>query len=129
MYRKQVRRRRAVLLLLVVALADPAQPLLPGGSGGPLHRVQRGVAAVLGPFEEGADRALKPARDFVNWFDETFEARGENETLKDEVAEACATSSPRPRPTPQQGEELAKLAELHRRGPGPARASSRSPRG
>jgi rod shape-determining protein MreC len=46
---------------------------------------QRGVATVLGPFEEIADRALKPARDTVNWFRDTFDAKGENERLRDEV--------------------------------------------
>jgi rod shape-determining protein MreC len=55
------------------------------GSGGPLHSVQRGVAAILAPFEEGADRALKPGRDAINWFDETFDARGENDDLRAEV--------------------------------------------
>jgi rod shape-determining protein MreC len=43
------------------------------------------VSAVFGPLQEGADRALKPARDLVNWFDETFDARGENDRLTQEV--------------------------------------------
>jgi rod shape-determining protein MreC len=87
MYRKQVRRRRAVLLLLVVASLTLLSLYFREGDGGPIHRVQRGVATVLGPFAEAADRAFKPARDFVNWFDETFEARGENENLREEAAE------------------------------------------
>lgn len=86
MYRKQVRRRRAVLLLLVAASLTLLSLYFQEGSGGPLHGFQRGVSTVLGPFEEGADRALKPVRDLVNWFQETFEARGENDELKDEVA-------------------------------------------
>jgi rod shape-determining protein MreC len=45
------------------------------------------VSAVFGPLQEGADRALKPARDLVNWFDETFEARGENDRLRAELEE------------------------------------------
>ena len=57
---------------------------------GPLHTIQRGVSAVLSPIGEGAERALKPARDLINWFDETFEARGENEQLREEVAELRA---------------------------------------
>jgi rod shape-determining protein MreC len=47
--------------------------------------VQRSVSAIFGPLQEGADRALKPARDLVNWFDETFDARGENDRLRAEV--------------------------------------------
>ena len=111
MYRKQVRRRRAVLVLLVVASLTLLSLYFREGDSGPLHRVQRVVAAVLGPVEEGADRALKPARDFVNWFDETFEARGENDRLKDDLAETrdqLAQAQTRI----QQGGELARLGEL-----------------
>ena len=111
MYRKQVRRRRAVLLLLVVASLTLLSLYFREGEGGPMHRVQRGVAAVLGPFEEAADRALKPARDFVNWFDETFEARGENERLREELAEARDQLA-QAQTDAGQREELAKLAEL-----------------
>ena len=57
---------------------------------GPLHTLQRGVSAVLTPIGEGAERALKPARDLVNWFDETFAARGENEQLRAEIQELRA---------------------------------------
>src|SRR5688572_24350937 len=111
MYRKQVRRRRAVLLLLVAASLTLLSLYYREGSGGPLHGVQRVVATVLGPLEEGADRALKPVRDLVNWFDETFEARGENDELQDEVTDlrdqlAQAQTAARER------EELGKLAEL-----------------
>src|SRR5918994_20791 len=85
MYRKQVRRRRAVLVLLVIASLVLLSSHFSESSSGPLHSIQRGVATVLGPFEEGADRALKPARDSIDWFGDTFEARGENEDLQAEV--------------------------------------------
>ena len=86
MYRKQVSRRRAVLVLSDRRGSGPAvDPLLSEGDGGPLHSIQRGVASVFAPLEEGASRALKPARDLVNWFDETFKARGENDDLDAEV--------------------------------------------
>src|SRR5918996_2479790 len=87
MYRKQVRRRRAVLVLLVVVSLVLLSTHFSEGSGGPLHGVQRGVATVLGPLEEGADRALKPVRDMFDWFGETFDARGENEELREEAAD------------------------------------------
>jgi len=85
MYRKQVRRRRAVLVLLVIVSLVLLSSHFSEGSSGPLHGIQRGLATILGPIEEGADRALKPARDLVNWFDETFEARGRNDELEAEV--------------------------------------------
>jgi rod shape-determining protein MreC len=86
-YRKQVRRRRAVLVLLVVLSLILLSTHFSEGSGGPLHGLQRAIATVLGPLEEGADRALKPARDMIGWFGDTFDARGENEELHDEVAD------------------------------------------
>lgn len=90
MYRKQVRRRRAILVLLIVVSLILISTSFSESESGPLHSLQRGVSAVLSPFEEGAERALKPVRDLVNWFDETFDARGENDELHAEVAELRA---------------------------------------
>src|SRR5919106_2500443 len=87
MYRKQVRRRRAVLLLLVAASLTLLSLYYREGGGGPLHGVQGVVSTIFSPFENGADRALKPVRDLVNWFHETFDARGENDRLRDQVAD------------------------------------------
>lgn len=81
MYRKQVRRRRAVLALLIVGSFILLTVTYGQGSGG----VQRGVSTIFSPLQGVADRALKPARDLVNWFDETFDAKGENEQLHDEL--------------------------------------------
>jgi rod shape-determining protein MreC len=47
--------------------------------------LQRGVSTVFSPLQSVADRALKPARDLVDWFDKTFDARGENSRLKAEL--------------------------------------------
>ena len=85
MYRKQVRRRRAILVLLIVAALVLLSTRFSESDGGPLHSMQRAVASVFGPLEEGASRALKPARDLVNWFDETFQARGQNSDLHADV--------------------------------------------
>jgi rod shape-determining protein MreC len=111
MYRKQVRRRRAVLLLLVAASLTLLSLYFQEGSGGPLHGFERGVSTVFGPFQEGADRALKPARDLVNWFQETFEARGDREELEDEVADLRDQLAEQ-QTTARQSEELGKLDKL-----------------
>jgi rod shape-determining protein MreC len=87
MYRKQVRRRRAVLLLLVAASLTLLSLYYREANGGPLHGVQDVVSTIFSPIESGVDRVLKPARDLVNWFHETFDARGENDRLKDQVAD------------------------------------------
>lgn len=84
MYRKQVRRRRAVLALLVVG----SFALLTITYGQSSNGFQRGVSTIFSPLQGVADRALKPARDLVDWFDETFDARGENERLRAQLERA-----------------------------------------
>ena len=81
MYRKQVRRRRAVLALLVVGSFVLLTITYGQGSNG----LQRGVSTIFSPIQSVADRALKPARDLVNWFDQTFDARGRNSRLHGEL--------------------------------------------
>jgi rod shape-determining protein MreC len=111
MYRKQVRRRRAVLLLLVAASLTLLSLFFRESSSGPLHSFEKAVSTILGPFEGGADRALKPARDLVNWFGETFDARGENDRLKSEVADLRDRLA-QAQTTQQQAQELSKLDEI-----------------
>lgn len=90
MYRKQVRRRRAVLVALIVISLVLISSQFSEADSGPLHTLQRGVATVFSPFSEVAERALKPGRDLINWFSDTFQAKGENEDLKAEVAKLRA---------------------------------------
>ena len=133
MYRKQVRRRRAVLVLLVAFSLTLLSLNFRESSGGPLHGFQRGVATVFTPFQGAADRAFKPGRDLVNWFDETFDARGQNKQLKEEVADLrdrLATVQTRE----QQSAEIKKLLALSSAGlipagrePVTARVIARSP--
>ncbi|HEX8959325.1 MAG TPA: rod shape-determining protein MreC [Solirubrobacterales bacterium] len=116
MYRKQVRRRRAVLALLVVGSFLLLTVTYGQGSSG----LQRGVSTVFSPLQTVADRALKPARDLVNWFDETFAARGENSRLKAELAKAQAQAVGG-REALQENAQLRKLVALDR---GPALAAT-----
>jgi rod shape-determining protein MreC len=53
-------------------------------SGG-LHAIQRGFLQALAPLQEGASRALKPARDFVGWGGDVFDAKSENKKLRRQV--------------------------------------------
>jgi rod shape-determining protein MreC len=82
-YRKQVRRRRAVLALLIVGSFVLLTLTYQGSRG-----LQRGVSTIFSPVQSVADRALKPARDLVDWFDKTFDARGENSRLKSQLVTA-----------------------------------------
>jgi rod shape-determining protein MreC len=131
-YRKQVRRRRAILVLLIVAALVLLSTQFSEREGGPLHSMQRAVASVFGPMEEGATRALKPARDMINWVDETFKARGTNSDLKAEnqqLRNALATAQG----AEGENQQLRKLLGLDRSGtlagytPVTARVIGRSP--
>jgi rod shape-determining protein MreC len=83
-YRKQVRRRRAVLALLIVGSFVLLTVTYGSGSNG----LQRGVSTIFSPVQSVLDGALKPARDLVNWFDQTFDARGRNSRLQTELRTA-----------------------------------------
>jgi len=115
-YRKQVRRRRAVLVGLIVVSLVLLSTQFSEAESGPLHTVQRGVAAVLSPVQEVAERALKPVRDMVDWFDETFDARGQNEELRTEVAKLRAQLAAAEQ-AQSENDQLRKLVNLDRDSP------------
>lgn len=116
MYRKQVRRRRAVLALLIVGSFVLLTVTYGQGSRG----FQRGVSSIFSPVQSVADRALKPARDLVDWFDQTFDARGENSRLKSELVTA-REQAVAGQEALQENAQLRKLLELDR---SPALAAS-----
>jgi rod shape-determining protein MreC len=112
MYRKQVRRRRAVLLLLVAAsLTLLSLYYREGSSGGPLHGAENVVSTIFSPITSVTDRALKPVRDLVNWFHETFDARGDKAKLQDQVA-SLRNQLARQQTQHQDAKELSALNEL-----------------
>jgi rod shape-determining protein MreC len=83
---KTVRRRRAVLALLV-ALALILITASFGGSGGPLHTVQSGFLDVLSPIETGASKALTPVHDLIHWINDVANASSERDRYRKEVAQ------------------------------------------
>jgi rod shape-determining protein MreC len=128
-YRKQVRRRRAVLALLIVGSFALLSVTYGQGSNG----VQRGVATIFSPIQSVADRALKPARDLVNWFDETFDAKGENARLHEEL-EATRKQAVGSQAAIAENAQLRKLVKLDESGAIPSgytpvsgRVTGRSP--
>ncbi len=116
MYRKQVRRRRAVLALLIVGSFALLSATYGQGSRG----FQRGVSSIFSPVQSVADRALKPARDLVDWFDQTFDARGENSRLESEL-EIAREQAVAGQEALHENAQLRKLLELDR---SPALAAS-----
>jgi rod shape-determining protein MreC len=115
-YRKQVRRRRAVLTLLIIG----SFLLLTLTYGSDSNGLQRSVSTIFSPLQTVADRALKPARDLIDWFDKTFAAKGENSELKSELAKA-RSEAVAGQEALQENAQLRKLVELDR---GPALATS-----
>ena len=94
MHDKVVRRRRAVLALLVALSLLLLTAYFGESSGGGLHAVQRGSLEALAPIQEGTNKALKPARDLFGWFGDTLDAQderdrlaGERDALRSEVAQ------------------------------------------
>jgi rod shape-determining protein MreC len=110
-YRKQVRRRRAVLALLIVGSFALLTVTYGQGSDG----MQRGVSTIFSPLQSVADRALKPARDLVNWFDETFDAKGENAKLHKQL-EAARKQAVGSQAAIAENAQLRKLVGLDRSG-------------
>jgi rod shape-determining protein MreC len=128
-YRKQVRRRRAVLALLIVGSFALLTVTYGQGSDG----MQRGVSAVFSPMQSVADRALKPARDLINWFDETFDAKGRNARLHSEL-ETARKQAVGAQAALAENEQLRKMVGLDKNGaipggytPVTGRVISRSP--
>ena len=82
MYDKAVRRRRAVLVVLVALSLTLLTAYFGESSSGGLHSVQRGAMEVLAPIQEGANRVVKPVRDLFGWFGSTLDAKSERDKLK-----------------------------------------------
>ena len=83
MYDKTVRRRRAVLALLVVLSLLLLTAYFGESPNGRLHAVQRDFLTVVSPLQDGANKALKPVRDLFGWFGATLHAKSQrNELLK-----------------------------------------------
>ena len=82
MYDKTVRRRRALLVLLVVLSLILLTAYFGEAPGGRLHGVQRAFLTVVSPIQNGANKALKPVRDTIGWFGDTINAKGQRDSLR-----------------------------------------------
>ncbi|HXN38483.1 MAG TPA: rod shape-determining protein MreC [Solirubrobacteraceae bacterium] len=85
MYDKTVRRRRAVLVLLVVLSLLLLSVYFGEAPSGRLHAVQRGFLTIVSPIQDGANKALKPVRDLFGWFGDTLHAKSQRDQLLKQV--------------------------------------------
>jgi rod shape-determining protein MreC len=81
-YDKTVRRRRAVLALLVALSLILLTAYFGEAPSGGLHSVQSGFLTVVSPIQNGANKALKPVRDLFGWFGSTLHAKSQNSELR-----------------------------------------------
>lgn len=114
MYDKQVIRRRRAVLAVLVALSIV---LLTGyfgeGNGGFFHGLQRAGQTVLSPIEAGASRAFQPVRDLVGGTGDIFTAKSQNKKLKKELA-ATRTELAQAQTAIRDNQQLRALVNLPR---------------
>jgi rod shape-determining protein MreC len=85
MHDRAVRRRRAVLVVLVAASLILLTAYFGESSDGRLHSVQRGAMSTLAPIQEGASRVLKPFRDLFGWFGDTLHAKDQRDAYRKQM--------------------------------------------
>jgi rod shape-determining protein MreC len=83
--KKVVRRRRAVLGVLVALSIFLLTIYFGENGGGFLHGVQRGTSAVFSPLEQGVSVVFRPVSNFTHWTGDVFHAKKENKQLKQQV--------------------------------------------
>jgi rod shape-determining protein MreC len=83
---KQVRRRRAVLALLVGISLILLTAYFGESPSSPLHNVQRGIVEVISPIQSGASKVLSPVKDIAGWFSDTLQAKSQRDQLRKQVA-------------------------------------------
>jgi rod shape-determining protein MreC len=79
---KVVRRRRAVLGLLVLICLVLLTAYFGESQSSPLHSVQRGIVAVVSPIQDGASKVLSPVRNVSDWVSSTLRAKSQNTQLR-----------------------------------------------
>jgi rod shape-determining protein MreC len=132
MHDRAVRRRRAVLVVLVAASLILLTAYFGEGSDGRLHQVQRGALGALSPIQEGASRVLKPFRDLFGWFGDTLDAKDQRDEAiaeRDALRQQLATALNRKREAEQRAmlNEMDTTQGMNQYGPVDARVYIRSP--
>lgn len=85
MHSKQVRRRRAVLAVLVGLSLILLTAYFGEPSTSPLHTLQRGIVEVFSPIQDGASKVFSPVRDVAGWFSDTIHAKSRANQLQKQV--------------------------------------------
>ena len=111
--KKVVRRRRAVLGVLVALSIFLLTVYFGENGGGILHGVQNGTSAAFSPLEKGVSIVFKPVSNFTHWTGDVFHAKKENKQLKKQVQE-LRTQLAQAQTAQRDTAELGGLASLTR---------------
>jgi rod shape-determining protein MreC len=88
--KKVVRRRRAVLGVLVALSLGLLTVYFGENGGGFLHSVQSGTSSAFSPLENGVSVVFKPVSNLTHWTGDVFHANKENKQLKKQVQQLRA---------------------------------------
>jgi rod shape-determining protein MreC len=88
--KKVVRRRRAVLGVLVALSLGLLTVYFGENGGGILHGVQNGTSSAFSPLEKGVSVVFKPVSNLTHWTGDVFHAKKENKQLKKQVQQLRA---------------------------------------
>jgi rod shape-determining protein MreC len=77
-----------VLAVLVVISLLLLTDYFGESTSSPLHRVQRGIVAVLSPIQSGASTVFSPVSDVANWVSTTLHAKTQRDQLKRQLQAA-----------------------------------------
>ncbi|MDE3069972.1 MAG: rod shape-determining protein MreC [Acidobacteriota bacterium] len=90
MYKKTVRRRRAVLAALVALSLILLTAYFGEAPSGGLHAVQRGFLTVISPVESGASTVLSPVRSLARSIGDAFSSGSKRVRLEHQLAKLRA---------------------------------------
>jgi rod shape-determining protein MreC len=89
-YKKTMRRRRAVLVALVALSLILLTAYFREAPGGSLHAVQRGFLTVISPVEDGANQVFRPVRNVFGSIGNALNANSQTDKLRRQLARARA---------------------------------------
>lgn len=88
MYKKTIRRRRAILVALVALSLILLTAYFREAPSGGLHAIQRGFLTVVSPIEDGANAVFRPVRSAFGSIGNALDAGSQTDKLRKQLAHA-----------------------------------------
>lgn len=90
MYKKTIRRRRAILVALVALSLILLTAYFREAPSGGLHAIQRGFLTVVSPIEDGANAVFRPVRSAFGSIGNALDAGSQSDRLRKQLARTRA---------------------------------------